>query len=105
MFLLCRIIDVGSEWRTFANSDKESVDMCRVGAVEDPTLGGSDLTTSIGRVTGSAGLDENGKPIYRNRFMESAVEKARRVANRELNDMGDRLSVDKSIIVSLTNKK
>ena len=28
-----RIIDVGSEWRTFAN-DKESTDMTRVGAAE-----------------------------------------------------------------------
>ena len=52
---------------TFAN-DTESKDMCRVGAVEDPTLGGADLTTSIGRATGSAGFDENGRPIYRNKF-------------------------------------
>jgi hypothetical protein len=29
-----RIVDVSSEWRTFANSEKEGVDMCRVGAVE-----------------------------------------------------------------------
>ena len=42
--------------------------MCRVGAVEDPTLGGADLSTTIGRATGSAGFDENGKPIYRNKF-------------------------------------
>ena len=85
-----RIVDVSSEWRklyrkeirkrniiiilhfwaligTFAN-DTESKDMCRVGAVEDPTLGGADLTTSIGRATGSAGFDENGRPIYRNKF-------------------------------------
>jgi len=32
-FTLKRIIDVGSEWRTFAN-DKESTDMTRVGAAE-----------------------------------------------------------------------
>ena len=42
--------------------------MCRVGAAEDPAMGGSDLSTTIGRATGSAGFDENGKPIYRNRF-------------------------------------
>ena len=60
-------MDVSSEWRTFAN-DTESKDMCRVGAVEDPTMGGSDLSTSIGRATGSAGFDENGKPIYRNKY-------------------------------------
>ena len=61
-----RIIDVGSEWRTFAN-DKESTDMTRVGAAEDPTMDGNDLSTTIGRATGSAGFDANGAPIYRNR--------------------------------------
>jgi transcription initiation factor TFIIB len=91
------MVDVSSEWRTFAN-DTESKDMCRVGAVEDPTLGGSDLSTSIGRATGSAGFDENGKPIYRNKFSESSGDKARRMANRELNEMAERLSVDKSIV-------
>jgi len=93
-----RIVDVSSEWRTFANSDKEGVDMCRVGAVEDPTMGGSDLSTVIGRATGSAGFDENGKPIYRNKFAESSTEKTRRQANRELNEMAERLSVDRSIV-------
>lgn len=61
-----RIIDVGSEWRTFAN-DKESTDMTRVGAAEDPTMDGNDLSTTIGRATGSAGFDASGAPIYRNR--------------------------------------
>ena len=28
-----RVVDVGSEWRTFSN-DKETKDMCRVGAAE-----------------------------------------------------------------------
>jgi len=43
--------------------------MCRVGAAEDATMEGRDLTTYVGRATGSAGFDENGKPIYRNRFV------------------------------------
>ena len=60
------MIDVSSEWRTFAN-DKESTDMTRVGAAEDPTMDGNDLSTTIGRATGSAGFDANGVPIYRNR--------------------------------------
>jgi transcription initiation factor TFIIIB Brf1 subunit/transcription initiation factor TFIIB len=60
------MIDVSSEWRTFAN-DKESTDMTRVGAAEDPTMEGNDLSTVIGRATGSAGFDANGMPIYRNR--------------------------------------
>jgi transcription initiation factor TFIIB len=63
-----RIVDVGSEWRTFSN-DKDSKDMSRVGAVEDPTLEGSDLTTTIGRATGSAGFDDSGNPLYRNRSL------------------------------------
>ena len=42
-----RVIDVGSEWRTFSN-DKESKDMCRVGDVENRLLSGSDLSTIIG---------------------------------------------------------
>lgn len=93
-----RIVDVSSEWRTFANSEKEGVDMCRVGAVEDPSMGGSDLTTVIGRASGSAGFDENGKPLYRNRFTESSADKTRRQANKELNEMAERLSVDSSIV-------
>jgi transcription initiation factor TFIIB len=64
---------VGSEWRTFASSDKETKDMCRVGAAEDPAMGGSDLSTTIGRATGSAGFDENGKQIYRNRFSVCSI--------------------------------
>lgn len=94
-----RIIDVGSEWRTFAN-DKESTDMTRVGAAEDPTMDGNDLSTTIGRATGSAGFDAAGMPIYRNRNTESASDKAKRKANREIKEMAERLSADQSIINS-----
>ncbi|CAF0776442.1 unnamed protein product [Brachionus calyciflorus] len=92
-----RCVDVGSEWRTFAN-DKESTDMTRVGAAEDPTMEGQDLSTTIGRATGSAGFGENGLPIYRNRNIETAAEKAKRKANREIKEMAERLSADQSII-------
>jgi len=94
-----RIIDVGSEWRTFAN-DKESTDMTRVGAAEDPTMDGNDLSTVIGRATGAAGFDANGNPLYRNRNTESASDKAKRKANREIKEMAERLSADQSIINS-----
>ena len=94
-----RIVDVGSEWRTFSN-DKDAKDMSRVGAVEDPTMEGMDLSTSIGRATGSAGFDEAGNPLYRNRSLESAAEKAKRKANREIKEMAERLSADQSIISS-----
>jgi len=94
-----RMIDVSSEWRTFA-SDKESTDMTRVGAAEDPTMDGNDLSTTIGMATGSAGFDANGVPIYRNRNFESSSDKAKRKANREIKEMAERLSADQSIINS-----
>ena len=70
-------------------------------------LGGSDLTTTIGRATGAAGFDDSGNPLYRNRNMESASEKAKRKANRDIREMADRLSADQSIIVIqiILNKK
>lgn len=42
-----RVIDVGSEWRTFSN-EKSGEDPSRVGGPENPLLNGSDLTTMIG---------------------------------------------------------
>lgn len=92
-----RCVDVGSEWRTFSN-DKDSKDMSRVGAAEDPTVEGEMEGTTIGRATGSAGFGENGLPIYRNRQSESAADKAKRKANREIKEMAERLSADQSII-------
>lgn len=95
--------------------------MTRVGAAEDPTMDGNDLSTVIGRATGTAGFDSSGAPIYRNRntviflfssltchnnhsltyltFKESASDKAKRKANREIKEMAERLSADQSIIV------
>ncbi len=69
MFRCSSVIDVSSEWRTFSDKDGTGVDMCRVGAAEDASMEGRDLATYVGRATGSAGFDENGKPIYRNRFV------------------------------------
>ena len=57
------------------------------------------MHTVIGRATGSAGFDEMGNPLYRNRNIESAAEKAKRRANREIKEMAERLSADQSIIV------
>lgn len=54
-----RVIDVGSEWRTFSN-EKSGVDPSRVGGPENPLLNGSDLTTMIGPGTGAASFDAFG---------------------------------------------
>lgn len=62
------------------------------------------MHTVIGRATGSAGFDELGNPLYRNRNIESAAEKAKRRANREIKEMAERLSADQSIIVIFVHK-
>jgi transcription initiation factor TFIIB len=54
-----RVIDVGSEWRTFSN-EKAGVDPSRVGGPENPLLSGGDLSTMIGPGTGSASFDSFG---------------------------------------------
>ncbi len=54
-----RVIDVGSEWRTFSN-EKAGVDPSRVGGPENPLLSGGDLSTIIGPGTGSASFDSFG---------------------------------------------
>lgn len=62
-------------------------------------MDGHDLSTTIGRATGSAGFDTSGNPLYRNRNIETASDKAKRKANREIKEMAERLSADQSIIV------
>lgn len=61
-----RVIDVGSEWRTFSN-EKSGVDPSRVGGPENPLLNGSDLSTMIGPGTGAASFDSFGVAKYQNR--------------------------------------
>merc|ERR1712183_419478 len=62
-----RVIDVGSEWRTFTN-EAHGNDRSRVGGAENPFLNGTDLSTMIGsdRASGS-GLDIQGYARYQNR--------------------------------------
>ena len=91
-----RVVDVGSEWRTFSN-DKETKDMCRVGAAENPMMEGRDLSTSIGAATGNAGFDADGRPVYRNKSIESTQDRSIRNANRDIREMAERLTVDNSI--------
>ena len=59
------MIDVGSEWRTFSN-DKETKDMNRVGAAENPMFEGDTLETVLSVGTGPGALDEFGKQKYTN---------------------------------------
>ncbi|KAK2179753.1 hypothetical protein NP493_474g04006 [Ridgeia piscesae] len=91
-----RVIDVGSEWRTFSN-EKSTKDASRVGAAENPLLEGGDLSTMISMGTGSASFDNDGKSIYRNRRQMNSSDRTLMMAFREINQMADRLNLPKMI--------
>ncbi|XP_055898769.1 transcription initiation factor IIB-like isoform X1 [Biomphalaria glabrata] len=93
-----RVIDVGSEWRTFSN-EKNSKDNSRVGAAENPLFDGSDMSTMIATGTASDSLkDEFGKPMYRNRRTINSSDRALFTAIREINQMADRLNLPKMLV-------
>lgn len=93
-----RVIDVGSEWRTFSN-DANTKDMCRVGASSNPLLEGGDLSTMISgpSPSDSRQLDEQGRPMYRNRRNTSAPDRVLLGAFREIGQMAEHLNLPKSI--------
>ncbi|CAL1536558.1 unnamed protein product [Lymnaea stagnalis] len=95
-----RVIDVGSEWRTFSN-EKSTKDNSRVGAAENPLFDGSDMSTMIATGTASDNLrDEFGKPMYRNRRTVSmnSSDRALLTAFREIGQMADRLNLPKMLV-------
>ncbi|GAB1606970.1 transcription initiation factor IIB-like [Argonauta hians] len=87
-----RVIDVGSEWRTF-NNDKNTKDASRVGAAENPLLDGRDLSTMIATTSGDTLLDDNGKPMYHSRRNLSVSDRTLLMAFREINQMSERLNL------------
>ncbi|XP_050701478.1 transcription initiation factor IIB-like [Eriocheir sinensis] len=89
-----RVIDVGSEWRTFSN-EKANNDPSRVGGPENPLLNGSDLSTIIG--PGSGG-DSFGNSKYQNRRSMSSSDRALINAFREISNMADKINLPKTII-------
>ncbi|VDM03232.1 unnamed protein product [Schistocephalus solidus] len=93
-----RIIDVGSEWRTFSN-DANAKDNSRVGAAENPLLEGKDLSTMISPAsrTDSRHVDDQGRPLYRNRRNVSGPDRALITAFREISQMAERLNLPKTI--------
>lgn len=85
-----RVIDVGSEWRTF--SDDTGDDPSRVGAAENPLLSG-DLTTSI-QFTG----ENYDMQRWQNRIGPSGSDRALVQAFSEIRLMSDRLNASQAII-------
>ncbi|KAK7580617.1 hypothetical protein V9T40_001246 [Parthenolecanium corni] len=92
-----RVIDVGSEWRTFSN-DKTTEDPSRVGGPENPLLSGSDLSTIIGPARGGASFDEFGMSKYHNRKTMSSSDRTLINAFKEIGSMADRINLPKSIV-------
>ncbi|TNN17810.1 Transcription initiation factor IIB [Schistosoma japonicum] len=93
-----RVIDVVFEWRAFSN-DAKANDMCRVGSGKNFLLDGGDLSTMISSSSPSDSqqLDENGKPMYRNRRNISAPDRVLLSAFREISQMGEHLNLPESI--------
>ncbi|CAD6996987.1 transcription initiation factor IIB [Ceratitis capitata] len=97
-----RVIDVGSEWRTFSN-EKSGVDPSRVGSAENPLLGGGDLSTIVGPGTGSASYDAFGAPKYQNRRTMSSSDRSLISAFKEISTMADRINLPKTIVDRANN--
>ncbi len=91
-----RVIDVGSEWRTFSN-EKGGEDRSRVGGPENALLGGSDLSTIIGPARGGASVGADGNPLYSNRRPVSSSDRTLISAFRTISNMCDRLNLPRTI--------
>jgi transcription initiation factor TFIIB len=95
-----RVIDVGSEWRSFSDKGDGKEDKSRVGAAENTLLGGNDLSTMIGPgVLGHrASYDASGNSIYNsNRRTVSSSDRTLTNAFRSISDMADRISLPQTI--------
>uniref|UniRef100_A0A8C7GQ14 Transcription initiation factor IIB n=1 Tax=Oncorhynchus kisutch TaxID=8019 RepID=A0A8C7GQ14_ONCKI len=97
-----RVIDVGSEWRTFTN-EKATQDPSRVGDAQNPLLNGGDLSTMISKGTGAASFDEFGNSKYQNRRTMSSSDRAMLNAFKEITTMADRINLPRNIIDRTNN--
>lgn len=89
-----RVIDVGSEWRTFSN-EKAGNDPSRVGSSENPLYNGNDLSTNISR---EGIVDDGTGPKYHNRKAISSSDRTLMNAYKEISNMADRISLAKTIV-------
>jgi len=101
-----RVIDVGSEWRTFSN-EKGGEDKSRVGGAENTLLGSSDLSTIIGPGTGKASFGADGNAIYSQRRTGggggSSSDRTLIAAFRTISNMSDRINLPRTIIDRANN--
>ena len=98
-----RVIDVGSEWRTFSN-EKGEEDKSRVGGAENTLLDSSDLSTIIGPARGGASFGADGNPMYGNRSGRvSSSDRTLLNAFRTISNMADRINLPKTIVDRANN--
>lgn len=92
-----RVVDVGSEWRTFSH-ESNGTDRSRVGGGENPFLSGTDLSTMVGtdRASGS-GLDLQSYARYQNRSGISGSDRSLLNAIREIQTMASRINLPRTI--------
>jgi len=92
-----RVIDVTSEWRTFASGEQKGEDRCRVGGPENLLLGSADLTTMIGPSTrGSTYFTSNEAKFANERSLNSS-ERALVTGFGAISLMCDRISIPEII--------
>jgi transcription initiation factor TFIIB len=98
-----RVIDVGSEWRTFS-SDNGAEDKSRVGAAENTLLGSSDL---IHHDRAHDGGGPGGATQYTNRRSGggggSSSDRTLINAFRSIGNMADRINLTKTIVDRANN--
>jgi len=88
-----RVIDIGSEWRTFKN-ETGTKDNSRVGAAENPMFQGRDISTSIA-LSPDSPRDEHGRHIYKSRRKATGREVALFQGTRDIGEMSDKLHLPK----------
>lgn len=92
-----RVIDVGQEWRTFAND--EGKDRSRVGDVQNSLLSGTDLSTTVGAMRGKGDVNQFAS-LYKHRGdkVVNAQDKALMTAFRIIADQASRIELASSIV-------
>uniref|UniRef100_A0A914UMF9 Transcription initiation factor IIB n=2 Tax=Plectus sambesii TaxID=2011161 RepID=A0A914UMF9_9BILA len=89
-----RLLDVGTEWRSFSN-ERSGSDPSRVGAPENPLLGGSDLSTSI--AVGFGGSESDIGLANAQRKSMNNTDRQMSQAFSVIREMSDRIHLSKSI--------
>ena len=94
-----RIIDLSSEWRSFAN-DGTGEDSSRVGKVEDNISGEAVTSITIKQSYDAKHLNENGEQKYKNRQTESPAARMIRQCRVFVNAVGEKLHLTQNMKVN-----